>query len=491
MNRILYSIVTIVVAVSAVVAGTGAFFSDTERARGNTFAAGVIDLKVDNESYYNGNRCMDVDDSEESEDWRWVGTAPYPEPGAVCTTSWLLDDLANGYLFFNFTDLKPDDEGEDTISLHVGTNAAWACMDVSLTSDDDRSSTEPELHVDVADVPGDTWDGELADNLEFVWWADDGDNVLETGEAILSTGVETLTDLATTSGPFSVALADASTNAWGEPVGTPLTPSETHYIGKAWCFGTLTEAAIPDDSDLHPQERGETGWSCDGTALGNETQTDGVTVDVAFRTIQARGTPDFTCDNGDTRFAKLTVIKEVINDDNGNNVVEDFLLYVDNSIEITNVTSGVTNDLVAGSYSVQEQGIPGYEASFSGDCDQFGNVTLAEGESKTCTITNDDLPASITLVKNVINDDGRNALPTGFGLLVDGNPVPHNTSVEVAPNTPHTIDETGRTGYSFVGPITGVSNYGKDCPTVLGGDITLDEGEAIVCTITNDDDPQT
>jgi predicted ribosomally synthesized peptide with SipW-like signal peptide len=189
MNRILYSIVTIVVAVSAVVAGTGAFFSDTERARGNTFAAGVIDLKVDNESYYNGNRCMDVDDSEESEDWRWVGTAPYPEPGAVCTTSWLLDDLANGYLFFNFTDLKPDDEGEDTISLHVGTNAAWACMDVSLTSDDDRSSTEPELHVDVADVPGDTWDGELADNLEFVWWADDGDNVLETGEAILSTGV--------------------------------------------------------------------------------------------------------------------------------------------------------------------------------------------------------------------------------------------------------------------------------------------------------------
>jgi len=488
MKKIIFSLITIVAASAAVAAGTGAFFSDRELSSGNTFAAGVIDLTVDNESYYNGNRCAN-EGTEEEQDWRWVGEAAYPEPGTPCTTSWLLDDLSNGFLFFDFADLKPDDEGEDTISLHVGTNPAWACMDVSLTSNDDNSSNEPELQVDDPDIPGNSWDGELAQNLHFIWWADDGDNVLEVGENVLSEGVETLADLAYNDGPFSVTLADSLDNAWSGEANDPLSASAIHYIGKAWCFGTLAAEPAAAGSGLHPQERGETGWTCDGTTLGNETQTDGVTLDVAFRAIQSRGLPDYTCDEGEDRMAKLTVIKEVVNDDNGNNVVEDFLLYVDNGIAITNVTSGVTSDLVIGAYSVQEQGVQGYEATFGGDCDQFGNITLVEGDDKTCAIVNDDLPANITLVKNVINNSGGTALPTGFGLRVDGNPVSHNTSVEVLPNTPHTINEAGRTGYAFVS-ISGTSNYGKSCPVVLGGQITLDEGEAIVCTITNDDDPQ-
>ena len=43
---------------------TGAFFSDTETSQGNTFTAGAIDLLVDNESYYNGNRCTNVNTQE-------------------------------------------------------------------------------------------------------------------------------------------------------------------------------------------------------------------------------------------------------------------------------------------------------------------------------------------------------------------------------------------------------------------------------------------
>ena len=44
------------IAVVAIIAvgATGAFFSDTETSTGNTFAAGAIDLGVDNTSYYNG-----------------------------------------------------------------------------------------------------------------------------------------------------------------------------------------------------------------------------------------------------------------------------------------------------------------------------------------------------------------------------------------------------------------------------------------------------
>ena len=73
-------------AVTAVIVGvsaTGAFLSDTETAVGNTFTAGTIDLKVDNESYYNG---------------------------AVSEhTTFGPSDLDDGKLFLDFTDMKPDD----------------------------------------------------------------------------------------------------------------------------------------------------------------------------------------------------------------------------------------------------------------------------------------------------------------------------------------------------------------------------------------------
>ena len=99
------------------------FFSDTETSTGNTFTAGAIDLTVDNESYVTG---------------------PDGELMASPNTSWELDDLT-GQLFFNFSDLKPGDIGEDTISLHVDSNDAYLCSAVQITDDSDQSCTEPEL----------------------------------------------------------------------------------------------------------------------------------------------------------------------------------------------------------------------------------------------------------------------------------------------------------------------------------------------------------
>ncbi len=487
MNKIALSTLTILAAVLMVAGGTGAFFGDTEQSSGNTFAAGVIDLKVDNESYYNGNKCADVDLTA-GENWQWVGQSEYPEPGTSCSTSWNPDDLSNGRSFFNFTDVKPDDEGEDTISLHVGTNDAWACMDMSLTSNDDLSSNEPELgDGDVQEDINNTWDGELAQNLQFAWWADDGDNVYEVGENGLYEGVKTLDTLLNHgSSSWSVALADSAHNVWTPNTFTPLSAGETHYIAKAWCMGTLTPSPITQDNATTsgPQVRG-TGFICNGEELDNTTQSDKATLDVTFRVFQSRDVEDFVC--GDTpRLAHVTVIKQVVNDNGGNNVIADFQLFLDNGIVTTNVTSGASTTVASGVYTVNEEGIPGYVASFSGDCDAEGNITLADGDNKTCTITNNDLPANITLFKQVINNNGGTAGPTLFGLRVDGGLVPHNTSVSVTPNTPHTISETGRVGYSFVSMV-GMSSYGKPCPAVLGGAITLDEGETIVCTITNDD----
>jgi hypothetical protein len=460
MKKILLSLSTITALVAMLVIGaTGAFLADTETAVGNTFTAGAIDLKVDNESYYNGA----------------VSTA----------TSWQASDLGQGLLFFNFRDLKPDDEGEDTISLHVNSNDAWMCMDVTLTSNDDNSSNPPELaSPDAQNDPNNTWDGELAQNVRMFWWADDGDNVYEEGESSISGGVKTLMDLASTTGTFSVALADSANNIWTNTPG-PLSGNTTKYIAKAWCFGNLTltplaQDGLGTDGPLAPNRVG-TGVSCDGKALSNLTQTDGATLDVAFRAVQARHNPNFFCSGQDPRTAKLTVVKVVVNDNGGNNVVSDYQLAVVGTV-VTNVTSGVETTFATGNYIVTETGISGYQASFSGDCNVAGQVTLAPGDVKTCIITNNDISPNITLIKNVVNDSGGTAVPVMFTMRIDGNVVPQSTSVPVIANSAHTINEDSVSGYHFVS-ITGSAK----CPLVLGGTATLDEGEAITCTITNSD----
>src|SRR5437762_1858903 len=112
MKKILLSVGSILFAGALLAGGTGAFLADTETSTGNTFASGVIDLKVDNESYVTSDSGALVFSS---------------------STSWALSTLP-GKLFFNFLDLKPGDVGEDTISLHVNNNNAWACMAINITS---------------------------------------------------------------------------------------------------------------------------------------------------------------------------------------------------------------------------------------------------------------------------------------------------------------------------------------------------------------------
>lgn len=403
MRRIIFGLVVILGAGAAIATGaTGAFFSDTETSTGNTFAAGAIDLKIDNDSYYNGNRCTDVDQNpnDEVHDFQWVGPNAFPIPGTDCDTSFPLSDLGNGLLFFNFTDLKPDDEGEDTISIHV-QNDAWACMDLTLTSDDDVSTTEPEGQVDAQENPLDAWDGELADALQFFWWADDGDNVYEVGEQDLSGGIKTLTDLATTTGAFSITLADSAGNAWGNPAGTPLPANQTVYIAKAWCFGTLTTPGLPNNASTGPQVRPGS-VLCDGTALGNQTQTDKAQLTLMFRAEQARHNEDFRCEPPEDRTGTLTVDKVLLTS-HGAISVGDFTLHVVGPSGDQIVTDQVpVPSLPAGSYTVYEQvtgDVAGktFITTFSGVCTSGGGTptstpfNLNVNDNVTCTILNDEV----------------------------------------------------------------------------------------------------
>ena len=290
MKKILLSL-SVVAAVAVVVVGaTTAFFSDTETSTGNTFTAGAIDLKIDNESYYNS-----------------LVNGP---------ATWDLRDLIVEK-FFNFVDVKPGDDGEDTISLHVNNNASWLCVDVTLTSDNDNTCTEPEGEDEMLNLDGSgstspscSTDGELAEDVEFIWWADDGDNVLEEGENTLSGSGGNLGALTVNGAPAMVTLADSNDNIWTETPDTPIPANEQNprYIAKAWCFGDIAELPLPQDgetndwspatnnnNDLVVDEK-DGGFTCSGASSANNvSQTDSFTADISFYAVQSRNNPDFTC----------------------------------------------------------------------------------------------------------------------------------------------------------------------------------------------------
>lgn len=255
--------------VTLALGGTQAFFSDEEVSEGNTFAAGAIDLQVDNTSY--GFDWNDPTVQDPEGDW-----------GLNEANSWTLSDL-DDELFFSFTDLKPGDYGEDTISLHVDFNDAYACMAFDLTATPENGQNEPEAD---ADATAGADEGELQNYLSFLFWNDDGDNVLETGEEI----IEDLSGL-----PGEIFGGDWLAIAEGGD--TPLVGNSVNYIGKGWCFGEMTATPVAQDgvNNNPPDAPSRIGFTCNGAGDHNDAQTDGITVDVGFYAIQSRNNGDFSC----------------------------------------------------------------------------------------------------------------------------------------------------------------------------------------------------
>ena len=268
MKKITLSISSIIFAVAILAGSTGAFLNSRNTSTGNTFATGVVELKVDNESYI-------------TDEWGKLKFSP--------STSWSLSSL-EGKLFFNFLDIKPGDIGEDTISLHLHNNNAWACMNVNITATPENGQPEPELIVD--ETLGEN-DGELQKYLYFVFWADDGDNVYEKEEKIWKKGLaKDIFD------GKNWTLADSETNIWNNN-GGPLLGNTTKYIGKAWCFGGLESTPVSQDGKGKTKNNGPlvrgTGFTCTGEYVGNIVQSDGIKADVSFSVAQSRNNSAFLC----------------------------------------------------------------------------------------------------------------------------------------------------------------------------------------------------
>jgi len=182
---------------------------------------------------------------------------------------------------------------------------------------------------------------------------------------------------------------------------------------------------------------------------------------------------------------KLTLVKQVINDNNGDATASDWTLTASGPTPISgpgpSVTSG--DGFAAGTYDLSESAGPGgYTASawvcVGGTQNDADTVTLALDENATCTITNNDIQPTLKLVKTIINNDGGMVTdPDEFKLKVDGNIVLNNVSNGFDAGN-YVVSEDGLPDYDS-------GTWGGDCNP--NGSINLAVGMNAVCTITNDD----
>jgi len=256
-KKIVMSVSVIVASAAVIIGGTSAFFSDTETSTGNTFTAGVIDLKVDSQQHYNNAICNTQGVWELETPGAGPTNPQHPVLGSPCGGTWGQNEPGvdiTSEKFFSFGDIKPGDEGENTISLHVINNDAYVCATVAGLASNDVSQTEPE-----STAPLDTDDmvsGELDDTMVWNVWRDtNGDNIQNNGEVTLTSGHPV---------NGTLALYDSTT-------GAPLTGGTTGYLGVAWSLPLST---------------------------GNEVQTDSLTGDISFNVVQSRNNGLFKCSDG-------------------------------------------------------------------------------------------------------------------------------------------------------------------------------------------------
>jgi hypothetical protein len=172
----------------------------------------------------------------------------------------------------------------------------------------------------------------------------------------------------------------------------------------------------------------------------------------------------------------LTLVKTVINDNGGLLTQTDFPSFVNAVPQAWDVaTAHAANVVLTASETPQT----GYTPSvWGGDCATDGTITLLPGDVKTCTITNDDVAPTLTLVKTVTNDTGGLLTQTDFPSFVNAVPQAWDGATAHAANAVLTASETPQTGYT-------ASVWGGDCAE--DGTITLLPGDVKTCTITNDD----
>ncbi|SDM61786.1 SipW-cognate class signal peptide [Halogranum gelatinilyticum] len=199
------------------------------------------------------------------------------------------DSFYTGYvdgdegLMFSLNDVKPKDEGEATISLHLCDNPGYIGVTANVLENSENGIVEPEDSA--GDVSSD--DGELANYIYVrVWMDDDCSNTLNGEETALYQGslaglVEAVNESASSQTPVDgLQLMGAGNNGCFAP--------GVHCVAFDWYF-----ICEPEDFDLPSDAiaQGTIGDELDAAGIPrdvNVAQTDRLSFELGFNAVQCR-----------------------------------------------------------------------------------------------------------------------------------------------------------------------------------------------------------
>src|SRR5206468_12234992 len=110
-----------------------------------------------------------------------------------------------------------------------------------------------------------------------------------------------------------------------------------------------------------------------------------------------------------------------------------------------------------------------------------GSVSLLAGQSKTCTITNDDQPAHLIIKQVMVNDNGGALTAAAFSGTIGGAVVAAGGNTWLGAATDRTLTTLG--AYS----VAENAHPGYDVTFSAECSGTIGSGETKTCTVTNDD----
>ncbi len=182
----------------------------------------------------------------------------------------------------------------------------------------------------------------------------------------------------------------------------------------------------------------------------------------------------------------VVVNKEVTNSHGGSLTADDFTLYID-GVQVQNGI--ITEDLGDNSVTVSEDAVDGYEHTGTvcvydkEPTVDLGTTFFVEVEFfYTCTSHSIDIAPTLTVIKDVTNDDNGVMTAADFNLYINGDSIASGNTTSVVAGTEYTISEDIVDGYTQTA-ITCLDANG----TEVKHPVTLALGEDVTCTVYNDD----
>jgi hypothetical protein len=360
------------------------------------------------------------------------------------------DSFSPGYvdgaegLLFDLTDVKPKDEGEATVSVHLCDNPAFLGLTAELVAEATGENTvyEPENvgTVDGADFADDEDASELPYYLYVRAWLDaDCSNTYESGS-------ETLVYQGSLAG-LVAAISDSGADESpvdGLQVGDACLDPGVHCVAFDWYF-VCEDADFDRSSDAAPEgSDGTLGAEVDAAGLPrdpNAAQSDTAQFRLAFEAVQCRH--NMADENGGQPGGKTTILADpstsggasthtvevaVDSEDDGESLTSVEVGYNpevttgDPPADISNVGQGdLTVALNGTDITADVDGVSGSTNGATLTVTLDGSTTLAAGDTLTLTYT------------NVQNPPNAGSYPTDVTVNGDGGFVPGLTITGSSP----------------------------------------------------------